>query len=173
MSLTSCHIGSYFLCFLSNSSVFWFPLQFFLLPSGVDGTAYISHLGLFQNTCSPSKMDQIGTSLVAFHSVYTMNREDWDEIHYIAHKTEELLSGLKHESCTLARLWRQHPSRVCIPWWLSTHSNWVGGQSVKVLMEPDPPLLLSHFLVEQKRFSGRNLNFQTAKVTPECNRVAL
>lgn len=52
MSLTSCHKGSYFPCFLSSPSVFWFPLQFFFLPSGVGGTAYISCLGLFQNICS-------------------------------------------------------------------------------------------------------------------------
>ena len=61
----------WFLCFLSGPSVFSFPLQFFWLPSGVGGMAYISHLWLsFKIDVQASKMAQTATRIVAFPSVY-------------------------------------------------------------------------------------------------------
>lgn len=96
-----------------------------------------------------SKTGQIGTGRVAF---------PWAE------KTERKFMKLHIKQRTprspfLSPAWilsfsqalTSAPFRVCVPRRLRTHSNRVGGQSVKVFIEPDPPpLLLSHCRGEQR-----------------------
>lgn len=160
MSLTSCRMGSSFLCFLSSPAVFWFPLKFFLLPSGVGGTAYISYLWLsFKISVQDSKTAQTGTIVVAFHGVYGAEKTEMKFM--IFHVTQRApRSPFRSHTWILYFSWALAPAPFQGVYSSAiTHSFQQGRRSVSNSIRWARPSSASEsFSGTAKRLSGRSFN---------------
>lgn len=125
--------GQFFPLLSLKPAVFWFPLKFFFTSIwSWWNSLYKLFMIKFQNIC-PRLWNGPGRNNSSCSSQGVQSREDGDEIHDIPRKPDSTKPSFP-VSHTRILYFSQALApalfRVCIPQWLRTHSNRVGGQSV-------------------------------------------